>query len=107
MPPIGPPHRPIPRLPRHVEDDTWYPYPMQRDGMQAHTGCLFHALCELNRIAYDVARVFFGGGNQPYHSVPYPEPDELRARLQHWVWQLPVCLKEPESIQVPHLLSLQ
>lgn len=80
---------------------------MQLDGIQAHTGCLFHALCELNRIAYDVARVFFGGGNQRHHPVPCPEPDELCAQLQRWVWQLPVCLKEPESTQVPHLLSLQ
>ena len=80
---------------------------MQLEAIEAHTGCLFHALCRLSAIVYDVAWIYLHGQTQLNPLELGHKIHELHARLQDWTDRLPPCLKEPESIQVPHLLCLQ
>lgn len=106
QPPIKPPVQHYPPPPLHAEH-FWCPYPLQLEGIKVHTDCLFYALCELNRIVYDLGCTFFNYEKRLHRTELELRRDKLRTRLQDWANQLPSCLKDPEGTQVPHLLSLQ
>lgn len=67
---------------------------------------MFHALCGLNRIVHDLAWAFFGGSNLPGADLE-TQTEGLYSRLRDWEDRLPVCLREPEETQVPHVLCFQ
>ena len=106
QPMIKPPIRHYPPPARHAEH-FWCPYPLQLEGIKAHTNCLFQALCDLNQIVYDLGRTFFNGERQPQRSELGQKTGNLQTRLQDWKAQLPSCVREPEDIQTPHIISLQ
>lgn len=105
VPAIKTPNRPLPS-PVCSAEDVWHPYPLQLERLQAHTSCVFNALCGLNRIVHDLAWVLFGGRNPPRADLE-AEMEGFYARLRDWEDHLPICLREPEETQVPHLLCFQ
>ncbi|KAI9923927.1 hypothetical protein MW887_008233 [Aspergillus wentii] len=107
IPSINLPQRPLPSSEINVHDnDLWYRYPVRSDGVQAHTRCLFSALCSLNQITYNMTRIFFNTEYKlPWSEIEF-KAEELHSRLRDWMIHLPSCLKNETSFDLPHVLSL-
>ncbi|RHZ47722.1 putative C6 transcription factor [Aspergillus thermomutatus] len=93
----------LPSITHDSDADLWVPYPTESEKLQAHTPCTFRALCSLNEIAYDITYPHFHG---EVSSSETEKIDELQRRLREWQSELPVCLKERDTIEVPHVLCL-
>ncbi|RLL94262.1 hypothetical protein CFD26_101717 [Aspergillus turcosus] len=93
----------LPPITHDPDADGWVPYPTESEKLQAHTPCTFRALCSLNEIAYDITYPHFHG---KVSSSETEKIDELQRRLREWQSELPPCLKERATIEVPHVLCL-
>ncbi|KAL5044648.1 hypothetical protein BDW71DRAFT_209027 [Aspergillus fruticulosus] len=68
----------------------------------AHTPCLFKAVCNLNRSAYSLGSPLF---TPLYRLDLSSEKVDALQYLRDWPDQLPECLKE-SNVDIPHVLSL-
>ncbi|KAL6229680.1 hypothetical protein BDW75DRAFT_235016 [Aspergillus navahoensis] len=68
----------------------------------AHTSCLFNAVCDLNRTAYNLGPALF---TPLQRLVLSSEKLDALQYLSEWPDQLPGCLKE-SNVDSPHVLSL-
>ncbi|KAL4751027.1 hypothetical protein BDW72DRAFT_174562 [Aspergillus terricola var. indicus] len=93
-PVIPPPSKPPPT--NQCKNHTWC---SQSD---AHTSCLFNAVCNLNRTAYSLGQALF----TPLFRLDLSsEKLDALQYLGEWLDQLPVCLSE-RNVDIPHVLSL-
>lgn len=89
----------------HNPLDTWAPFPMQTEPVQAHTNCVANSLFSLQVIVRDISNYFFG-------DVKLPDPDVgksiqfLYGRLEEWHDQLPTCV-DPDHITTPGIMDMQ
>ncbi|KAL4770610.1 hypothetical protein BDW60DRAFT_192308 [Aspergillus nidulans var. acristatus] len=94
FPAIPPPSQPPPS--NQCKNHTWC---SQSD---AHTFCLFNAVCNLNRTAYSLGQALF----TPLLRLDLSsEKLDALQYLGEWLDQLPVCLNE-HNADIPHVLSL-
>ncbi|KAL2816453.1 hypothetical protein BJX63DRAFT_387377 [Aspergillus granulosus] len=106
VPILRPPLQHIP-LPIHhqCDQDTWFSYPNPSGGTAGHTNCLYNALCNLNRIAYNLIEFLFSQDASFSHLELDSTAIEALQELSTWSEQLPDCLKESNR-DIPHVLSL-
>ncbi|CBF80748.1 putative C6 transcription factor [Aspergillus nidulans FGSC A4] len=94
FPAIPPPSQPPPS--NQCKNHTWC---SQSD---AHTFCLFNAVCELNRTAYNLGQALF---TPLLHLDLSSKKLDALQYLGEWLDQLPICLNE-RNVDIPHVLSL-
>ncbi|KAL4778539.1 hypothetical protein BJX76DRAFT_132127 [Aspergillus varians] len=103
---VRPPAQPPSCASHQCGNDIWYPYPDQSKGVNGHTSCLFHVVCNLNRVAFNLGPVLFSQETVSASGLKI-EDEKLDALqdLSEWHARLPQCLNE-SNINVPHILSL-
>ncbi|KAL4972041.1 hypothetical protein BDW66DRAFT_155078 [Aspergillus desertorum] len=94
VPAIQPPAHPPPS--HQCGNHTWC---SQSD---AHTSCLFNAVCSLNRTAYNLGPALF---TRLYRLDLSSDKANALQYLSEWPGQLPECLKESNA-DTPHVVSL-
>ncbi|KAL4912908.1 hypothetical protein BDW62DRAFT_193606 [Aspergillus aurantiobrunneus] len=103
---VRPPAQPPSFVTGQCDKDVWYSNPNQPDGVDGHTTCVFHALCNLNCIAYNLGPVLFPQGTASLSRLELRnETLDALEQLRKWPDQIPECLKEGR-VDVPHVLSL-
>ncbi|KAL4924975.1 putative C6 transcription factor [Aspergillus undulatus] len=106
---IRPPSQPPFLSPWRCDKGQRYSHPNLSYGVDAHTTCLFNALCNLNRIAYDLASIFSSHKETASacasHSELKSETLEALKKLNEWLGELPRCLQEG-NVDDPHCLTL-
>lgn len=96
IPQIRAPHT-LKRMTCHGEtNDSWISYPSPGEQIEAHTGCVFNSLCDLNIILSEFS---------PLKEGEEEETRELMIRLQTWFEDLPSCIRDNGRMP-PHILSL-
>ncbi|KAL4905474.1 hypothetical protein BDW74DRAFT_152697 [Aspergillus multicolor] len=104
VPEVAPPLCPPASVNHQCEKDTRYTYPVQSENVDPHTLCLFNALCDLNRVAYNLGPTLFSPMPRSSLELDTGNLDALQY-LSKWPDQLPGCLKD-SNVDIPHVLSL-
>lgn len=90
---IDTPGRPRPQGKHDDKDDSWSPYPSQRDGLPAHFVCHFNSLCDLSMIVNDWCQSVFGGPEKPHFDGIKSIVEGIHRRLLDWEKGIPSCTK--------------
>lgn len=101
---MKPPPRYLPET--HDPKDTWVPYPVQAEPVQAHSNCLVNALFKLGRITWDLPRFFFSDDDKPPQSNVEKMVVHIYADLQQWTKEIPKCMSLG-NVPTPGVLDMQ
>ncbi|RDW68961.1 putative Zn(II)2Cys6 transcription factor [Aspergillus mulundensis] len=104
-PEVAPPCHPPASVRHQCENQISYSHPIQSKNVDAHTLCLFNALCDLNRVAYKLGPALFSPMPPRFNLEFDNEKLNTLQFLSKWPDQLPGCLQE-SNVNIPHVLSL-